>query len=395
MRDDLPTALAGILGDAVKGTNIDLSDTTGTDNADALVAVATRAIALKKPLNHNVLGKSLIKNAPEIPAGLRAISQKGCPFLYSKRGIKHNGDMEWQFFQAEGFVQSDDFCFFSVGKKDHVRLYYPSMKDGGLILTNGITYAEADWATFTNIPLDYEIWGPDMFASSSVVSGALTAMLAIHCKGFRVYGGSVRGSYSFGFMYWGGDSAIGADGAVGNPRKCDDILVEGLWTNAAQAGAWGSMGGSNIKFSQISAIRDTIGGDVGIDHEGTLCAVNENCFVKNYENGNYASFFAFGSVQNINCISEQHGGKPHYRQYNVTQNSHNSGEVVFIGGEFRRTPGTAGLCSVDDQGGCFKSFQMVGTKLRDAFIYFNANKLWALSFWMWTWLFQPHLCRQQ
>ncbi|MTD17198.1 hypothetical protein GIS00_25005 [Nakamurella sp. YIM 132087] len=93
---------------------------------------------------------------------------------------------------------------------------------------------------------------------------------------FRVSGNSITG-YSHGVQWWGGDSAIEKDGAVGNERKVKHGVVSGnTVVGVNKGGIWGSMG---TQIAVTGNVVDTAG-DVGIDFEGCFqCTATGNTVV--------------------------------------------------------------------------------------------------------------------
>lgn len=126
--------------------------------------------------------------------------------------------------------------------------------------------------------------------------------------------------------------------------------------------------------------RDVVGGDVGIDDEGTVLSINSDCLSKGYANGNYSTFYSFDTFILNSCISEQFAGYPHYRNYNVSQDQANSGDIKIEGGEFKcLNQSGAPFSSVDDLNGAFRSISIVGTVLKDTVINFTANNAGNIS----------------
>ncbi len=351
----------------------DWNGTTGTNNTSALLNLFTVAANDNKQAVLDGSGDYLC-GVLQLPANVEIVFSKKARVVFTgTRCWSLNDNLRLIYPTFKGPLTVNTFALINDNKHSNIRIYQPKAYDCQLINTNpNLTYAAADWSGKTNIASDIEIYSPEGIASGPVASGANPFIFAAYVDGFKVFGGRSDG-YAYGFTYWGGDSNPAADGAVGNARKCDNIQLFGHTANGYGAGAWGSMGGHNILFDGVICERQTVGGDVGIDHEGTLGAKNIGCHVKGYANGNYAAFAYGGTIEHIGCTSEQFGGYAHFRNYNTTQDATKANNVKFIGGAFSRVAGSSGLCTFDDANGCFKSFKMQGSELTDTVIKFDAN----------------------
>ncbi len=364
----IPASVFGMTADS------NFAGSIGTDNSDMWQLAMDRASALSKRLLIDQAGYYLSSTEPYMPVNLEMQFAPDAYIRYDgTRALKCNtGAILWSP-RFVGSLINDNFAMYAQGGMKNITVYDPILRNCGMFLTNeGISYAAADWVTKSNISKNINIWNPSIDVDTLPVGVNVTSMLAIHCSGFHVHGGCSKGA-SFGLMYWGGDSAFGADGAKTNVRKVENVTATNFSCEVYSAGCWGSMGGEGILFDGCYALALGPNTDVGFDHEGTVSAKNIGCTAIGFENGNFVTYAGFTSVESIGCTSIQAGGKPHIRNYNSSQAADSSGDISFIGGELRRMDGTTGLCIVDDSGGCFKSFRMIGTKVRDTRFEFTAN----------------------
>lgn len=250
------------------------------------------------------------------------------------------------------------------------------------IPAGGIAWSAIDWANKTNVAIDWVINNPQ--GSTVLASTAGQGFIDMEfIDGCRVNGGRAKGYY-FGFIYWGGDSDYAKDGfPLSNQRKCDNIVVNGfIADNCIQAGLWGSMG-VKVRFINCQAPRDNIGlgGDVGIDHEGTLDAANIGCSSSYWLHGNYATFFGTKKISCNDCTSYQRAGYPHLRVFNNGYFSDRGPAVTMWGGRYVNTDGiVAGTARIDDLNGPFKSMTIGGgIQLVDSVIIFNSNNMGSLD----------------
>lgn len=201
-----------------------------------------------------------------------------------------------------------------------------------------------------------------------------------YVDGVRVNGGSAR-RYWFGVQYWGGDSDPSDDGVRENERFARNIVVNGFNADGTiHAGLWGSMGNC-IRFINCTARRDSIGGDVGIDHEGSWDVKNIGCTSENWNNGNYACFWRYEDVSFVDCNSYQVGGRPHFKNYNSSGNYIHSGDVSIIGGYMTTTDiATSGEpASINNSSGAARSFTIKGTRLLNSIVNIGTNNQGAVS----------------
>lgn len=259
------------------------------------------------------------------------------------------------------------------GVKD-IKILHPICNTCPLLRTNySLTYADADWVGKTNIVQNVTIINPIGYGDSAVGAGN-TFMETRYIDGFTVIGGFCK-NYYFGHYYWGGDSDFGRDGSSkSNVRKCDNIELIGFTTvNCHYAGLWGSMA-QKVRRTNCSCVRATVGGDVGIDDEGTESAINVNCHAEGYQNGNFAGFFGFSDIQMIGCTSRQYAGYPHYRNYNSSNNAAQSGRVLIIGGAYTTIDPQNGFATITAASGPAKNFHVTGgAKLTDSIISIETN----------------------
>jgi len=261
-----------------------------------------------------------------------------------------------------------------LGANKNLTIRNPRCTDCSLFKSSpGISYDTIDWVNKTNVPRNVSIINP-VGEYTNATQSAESFIVAQFIDGVTIIGGRAK-AYKYGMYYWGGDSDPASQGSVGNQRKADNILVIGFVAdNCWMAGLWGSMG-ILTEFNGCSAFRDTVGGDVGFDHEGTITAKTIGCHARNYQNGNYASFF-FGKTHDITgCSSVQMGGYPHYRNYNSSSLPESGYEVNIAGCMFRRssTDTTNTLCTVDGANGPANKLSLRGNFLGDTRVTFTAT----------------------
>ena len=266
------------------------------------------------------------------------------------------------------------FACLVTGNKRDITLKHPVAHTCNLIATGqDLTYATADWAGKTNIPSNILLINPVGFGAGGATA-AESFMTSAYADGFQVLGGSAR-DYYFGHFYWGGDSDFSRNGSSkSNVRKCDNIEFIGFTTvNCTYAGLWGSMA-QKVRRTSCSTVRTTLGGDVGIDDEGTESAINVNCHAEGYQNGNFAGFFGFSDIQMIGCTSKQYAGYPHYRNYNSSGNAVNSGSVLISGGSYTTIDPQNGFATITTASGPAYNFRVTGgVKLTNSIISIGTN----------------------
>lgn len=288
------------------------------------------------------------------------------------------GLVSWDF-EGSLFMCADDNTFNNLkalGPEVRYAVEQPYGKKG-LLISHPVVYECALIATGQNTTYSassFDTLGGEIVIVNPVGVRAVAATVAIplmalfYVKTVRSYGGSCP-NYWFGVMYWGGDSNPSVDGVRSNQRKCDDIIIYGLNAdNTVYAGCWGSMAVS-ATFINCSALRDTVGGDVGFDHEGTENGKNINCRASRWANGNYATFFQFTTNTCTDCDSFNEAGYPLYRNYNVQASAENSGDIFIDGGTWETLKyGTSlAMATIDDVNGCARSWQVTDkTKISDA-----------------------------
>lgn len=363
--------LSDVTNKATSRTNLDVYSKTeslavgnsNTINADAYDGGIIAAIATGKNVvfsgSYALTSAIQLRPGQELKSSGGVISYTGASAFILASGnkitsVSFSGPIGSFALMAEGAIQS-------------VILDSVICSQCSLITINPtMSYSSADWILKSNITKDVAIRN----CSGTYLSGTTPTASFIrgaYIDGLLVYGGRAKG-YKYGVTYWGGDSSFAVDGAIINQRKCDNIKVIGfIADNCQQAGAWGSMAIS-AEFIGVHAYRDSIGGDVGLDHEGTIFAKNIGCHVKNYQNGNYASFFGTQNLDITSCSSEQLGGYPHYRTYNSSLDADSGPLVSISGGSFSCTDtATSGLyATIDQQSGPSRKLTIENTRIIDS-----------------------------
>lgn len=170
-------------------------------------------------------------------------------------------------------------------------------------------------------------------------------------------------NYRHGIMWWGGDSAVNADGAPNAERKTSGIVISDCSvSNIGDGGIWGSMG-RNIKI--INCIADSCG-DVGFDAEGCQDVIFSGGKVRNCPNGCLTTFWGARNIvfENI-AVELSNANKIAFRSYNATLQATFSESVSIIGGSITCLDGVGRL----DQGnGPLDSFRIQGTRLENVII---------------------------
>lgn len=206
--------------------------------------------------------------------------------------------------------------------------------DGGLCTISGwATDDDYDNYTLDDLITNVRIINPR--CSSDIGDSTYAKISLRYFDGVSVIGGKVSGY--FGLQYWGGDSSPSVDGAVGNTRFARNLLVKGVNFNGCdESPAWGGMG-YNITFKDLVGYRDSIGGDVGFDHEGSLYVNNVNCKSGNWTNAAGAAYNYNGDITYTNCTFENPANYPTYKNWNSSNTSVNAGRRIFKGCLFKCT----------------------------------------------------------
>ena len=332
------------------------------------------------------LGKAdrvyILNNPHQLPVGMRIDNPNGAKIRFTGAAVFYHADrirLNNLIFQGPSTSHAIATASFdaSACSKD-VQIISPRCITCMLVRTiprSGFPanyYSTIDWAGKTNVCQDWLIVDPQ--GSTATPEDGQSFIDMQYIDGIEVQGGRAAG-YVFGFLYWGGDSNFGQNGAAANIRKCDRVKVKGFSTSECTgSGLWGSMA-QNARFESCTAIRSTIGGDVGIDHEGTLNAVNVDCVVQNYANGNYASFFGTKHFELRGCKSIQRAGFPHFRNYNDSQQGALGADIQVIGGVYTSSDKNCNNPSFfDDLNGPFNSISFSGgVVFEDSVCNFKAN----------------------
>lgn len=260
------------------------------------------------------------------------------------------------------------------GNSKNLTISNPRCMDCSLFKSNhGISYNAIDWINKTNVPKNVTIINPVGDYTHATQSNE-SFIVGQFIDGLTVLGGRAKG-YKYGGYYWGGNSGDVTEGEITSQRKADNILFTNFVSdNCWMAGLWGSMA-VFAEFNACSAFRDTVGGDVGFDHEGSITAKTIGCHARFFQNGNYATFF-YGKTHDITaCSSVQMGGYPHYRNYNADSLPEKGFEVNITGCMFRRssTDTTNTLCTVDGANGPANKISIRGNFLTDTRVTFTGT----------------------
>lgn len=241
----------------------------------------------------------------------------------------------------------------------------------GLLKLYTAAYGTMDWVGKTNISKNILVINP-VGVGPNIVNPSYSFMETAYVDGLTIDGGLAT-DYYYGHFYWGGNSDPAVDGLRANVRKCDNIQLNRFCTkNCYNSGSWGSMAQKVRRYGCV-VVRDTLGGDVGIDDEGSVDVINSDCYVSGYGNGNYASFWASTSVQLSNCTSRQYAGRAHFRNYNATASSVNGADVFIDGGNFSTIDPANGFASVDTNSGAARSFNISDLTLVDGVVNLASN----------------------
>jgi len=189
------------------------------------------------------------------------------------------------------------------------------------------------------------------------------AFIAIDFHSDVLIAGCHATSYQHGIVWWGGDSAVNANGAPGAERKTSRITIKDCHiSNMDGGGIWGSMG-RNIKV--VNCVVDRCG-DVGFDAEGCQEVTFRGGKVSNCANGCLTTFWGARNIvfENINVeLSGAH--KLAFRSYNATLQATFAESVSILGGSITCKDGIGWL---DQANGPLDSFVMRGTKLTNVII---------------------------
>lgn len=184
---------------------------------------------------------------------------------------------------------------------------------------------------------------------------------------------SVTDCYSYGYwfggMCWGGDSNPSVNGDPTNFRKCRTGRFENCYFYVKQAGIWGSMCYDlDIKSCYTEAITP-LSSDVGFDLEGCHQSNVISCSVKDFLNGNLATFFYCRQVnftQNKSWITDVNCR--HARFNNSGQNS-GAREILVSQNEFY----SEGVVAAISQNGAAQNLVIENNTLMNTVISLIAN----------------------
>lgn len=141
--------------------------------------------------------------------------------------------------------------------------------------------------------------------------------------------------YWFGGMGWGGNSDPASNGAVANERKCKNLVFKNNKAIVHQAGFWISMGMQCDISENDTATITPASSDVGIDFEGCVQCVASNNNVRDFLNGNLATFFYCNQVDfafNKSIITSD--SNRHARLNNNSQDD-NATDITFAFNSFK------------------------------------------------------------
>lgn len=309
--------------------------------------------------NHDIGGEKIT-----LASGQNIVSNGGVITFSGDYAIMPMGNNIIDGLQFKG--KAGKFAIRVMAPSRGIQINNARTTDCSLISTNnGKQYSDIAWGSSDAVCGNILITNPIGEYTLEAQSEA-SFIVAQFVDGFVVTGGYAK-KYKYAGYYWGGNSDPESEGGKENQRKCDNVLFQGFKSDDCwMAGLWGSMG-INVEFRSCSASRSEVGGDVGFDHEGSINARTISCSAKNFQNGNFATFFLGDRHDILNCSSVQPGGYPHYRNYNSSLLAENAAIVRIEGCNFSRESGdTSGkLCSIDASNGPAKAMIIENNQLND------------------------------
>lgn len=187
---------------------------------------------------------------------------------------------------------------------------------------------------------------------------------------FKVIGSSYK-NVEHGVAWWGGNSALDADGMPQNERKCGNFKIADVDVDGSPGGGgiWGSMGIDG----EIVNCRVYRCGDVGIDPEGCTNVFVRGCHAEDCGNANYSMFFACSNVWFLNCTSiSKAEGATLFQTYNGTQTPY--GQACGIqGGVWKSTAPNGNLPGRIAVSGAQRSITIQGVKAQNVVIVADGN----------------------